>query len=272
MTDASLSAQIEALREPLAALAHEQWAGWMRHFYSKAQTIDNGDYLCIPKVWWTRWLRQMDTAYAGLSEKEKESDRAEADRVLALLASVPQQQTEGFAGLPVELQGFAGLPVPQQTITVTAASANQPYFAASNQATCPTCGKNEWTILATQVPTRAVPLMRWCCNHCDPQPKGAAVSLHQETPAAEHNWTTASKFVRGVIEALGFTQPPPDSNVNLDNLLLQVIGQIEELKAESAVLVPVSTQEEKETKNKDLAARVGEQTVTPGARATAAKS
>lgn len=32
-----------------------------------------------------RWKRQMVTPYEGLTEKEKDSDRAEADKVLALL-------------------------------------------------------------------------------------------------------------------------------------------------------------------------------------------
>ncbi len=36
-----------------------------------------------------RWLRQMDTPYAELSEIEKESDRKEADRVLAVMRSAP---------------------------------------------------------------------------------------------------------------------------------------------------------------------------------------
>ena len=73
------------LREQLAELAHEQWTGWMRHLYSKCQTSGNGDYMLIPKLWWTRWLRQMDTRFGDLSDAEKESDRKEADRVLALL-------------------------------------------------------------------------------------------------------------------------------------------------------------------------------------------
>ncbi len=70
-------------REQLAALAHEQWAGWMAHLFRKCVKQDGG--------WWMpaesaqRWERQVATPYVALSEAEKDSDRKEADRVLSLL-------------------------------------------------------------------------------------------------------------------------------------------------------------------------------------------
>lgn len=84
------------LREVLAALAHEQWSGWMRHLFSKcssrivlrplsAEEFSTPADVVIPHAWAERWERQMDTPYASLSETEKESDRKEADRVLAVL-------------------------------------------------------------------------------------------------------------------------------------------------------------------------------------------
>lgn len=79
-------AQALELREQLAALAHEQWSGWMRYLFSKGCYTDMGDYV-IPKSSVLWWQRQMGTPYADLSEVEKDSDRKEADRVLALLAS-----------------------------------------------------------------------------------------------------------------------------------------------------------------------------------------
>ena len=54
------------------------------------------------------------------------------------------------------------------------------------------------------------------------------VRLAMETPSA---------FVRDVIGALGRPQPPPDSTVNLSEIALQVVGQIEELKAQNADLL-----------------------------------
>jgi hypothetical protein len=70
-------------RELLAAYAHEAWSGWMRHLFSKCQTNIAGDVF-IPKWAVERWTRQMTTAYQDLPEMEKESDRAEADKMLAI--------------------------------------------------------------------------------------------------------------------------------------------------------------------------------------------
>jgi hypothetical protein len=44
----------------------------------------------------------------------------------------------------------------------------------------------------------------------------------------------ASLFVRDIIEALGQPQPPLDATVDLPAIAMQVVGQIEELKAELA--------------------------------------
>ena len=74
----------EALREGLAALAHEQWSGWMEYLFSKCEAYQAGTML-IPHWAVERWKRQMKTPYADLLEEEKESDRKEADRVLAML-------------------------------------------------------------------------------------------------------------------------------------------------------------------------------------------
>lgn len=62
------------LIEELAALEHEQWAHWTRHF------IDN----TTPENL-ARWKAQCATRYADLSEAEKEKDRVWARRVLAIL-------------------------------------------------------------------------------------------------------------------------------------------------------------------------------------------
>ena len=79
-------------REELAALAHEQWSGWMKHLFSKCEeTVYFGGELTkstIPTWARDRWMRQMNTPYAELPEEEKESDRAEADRVIALLGRI----------------------------------------------------------------------------------------------------------------------------------------------------------------------------------------
>jgi hypothetical protein len=78
------------MREQLAKLAHEQWAGWMGYLFGKCVPYKPGKVqadegaLIIPKWAVDRWTRQASTGYASLSEEEQDSDRAEADRFLAL--------------------------------------------------------------------------------------------------------------------------------------------------------------------------------------------
>ena len=70
-------------RESLAAYAHSAWAGWMRYLFS--QCVGHEGEIVIP-VWAVeRWSRQIETAYQELSEAEKESDRAEADKMLKIV-------------------------------------------------------------------------------------------------------------------------------------------------------------------------------------------
>ncbi len=73
-----------AMREKLAALAHSQWSGWMEYLFSKCHEDSQG-MVVIPASMADRWRRQMRTDYANLPESEKESDRVEADRMLALI-------------------------------------------------------------------------------------------------------------------------------------------------------------------------------------------
>ena len=80
----------ELLREPLAELEHDQWARWMRHLFGKSALNADGS-ATIPAASVERWMRQMNAAYEQLSEAEKESDRAEADRVLQLLQNYQRQ-------------------------------------------------------------------------------------------------------------------------------------------------------------------------------------
>ena len=72
------------LREMLADHAHDAWSRWMKHLFSVCQRSDNGTVL-IPTELVAKWNRQVQTPYANLSEMEKKSDRAEADKVIALL-------------------------------------------------------------------------------------------------------------------------------------------------------------------------------------------
>lgn len=72
-------------REALAEYAHEAWSGWMEYMFSKGEYgWADGEWV-MPKWAVERWQRQMSTPYAELPEEEKESDRAEADKMLAIV-------------------------------------------------------------------------------------------------------------------------------------------------------------------------------------------
>jgi len=62
------------LREELAEYAHE---AWRKHLMEKAA-------FHMPNPHIERWERQMRTAYTDLPEWKKESDRAEADKMIAI--------------------------------------------------------------------------------------------------------------------------------------------------------------------------------------------
>jgi len=85
--------------EVLADLEHQSWSGWtdwmLREIERDAShplfanrnetTLVNSVLSRLPCI--GRWRRQMATSYADLSEKEKESDRVEARKKLAVYRS-----------------------------------------------------------------------------------------------------------------------------------------------------------------------------------------
>jgi len=60
--------------EELAALEHAQWAHWTEYM------LDN---LTEENI--SRWRKQIETPYFNLSEKEKDSDRSWAKKVLEII-------------------------------------------------------------------------------------------------------------------------------------------------------------------------------------------
>ena len=62
----------QELIERLAALEHEQWARWTRHLLANLTPRNIA-----------RWRRQIHTKYVDLSERDKESDRVWARKILA---------------------------------------------------------------------------------------------------------------------------------------------------------------------------------------------
>ena len=65
---------LRPFREMLAELEHKQWAHWTRYMLANL-TPENIE----------RWKRQIETPYSELSEKEKDSDREWADKILSII-------------------------------------------------------------------------------------------------------------------------------------------------------------------------------------------
>jgi hypothetical protein len=85
--------------EKLAALAHEQWSGWMKYMFSKCQSGVPTGTVEIPPDLVSRWQRQMLTPYAELPESEKQSDRDEATRMLKTLNELSPAGKKALAGM-----------------------------------------------------------------------------------------------------------------------------------------------------------------------------
>jgi len=66
--------KIMSLVEALAVLEHQQFRHWIGYQVENMHLIN-----------WERWTRQAQTPYAMLSEKEKESDREWARKVLKVI-------------------------------------------------------------------------------------------------------------------------------------------------------------------------------------------
>jgi len=67
----------EDLREKLADLEHEQWSHWEKYREGAENKLNADGY---PNR--DNWRRQRATSYLDLTEKEKDSDREWADKVL----------------------------------------------------------------------------------------------------------------------------------------------------------------------------------------------
>lgn len=74
----------DELREQLADVQHAIWAHWMRWQFTCGQ-FNEDETWTMPAVKVQRWQRQMNTPYAELTDQERESDREQADKVLAVL-------------------------------------------------------------------------------------------------------------------------------------------------------------------------------------------
>ena len=70
--------------EQLAAIEHERWAHWQQYVHDQCERQADGS-LVIPAELAARWQTQIETPYAGLSEREKDSDREQVRRYLPVV-------------------------------------------------------------------------------------------------------------------------------------------------------------------------------------------
>lgn len=74
------------LLEQLAAIEHERWSHWQSWMHEQCYRKTGGS-LIIPADLVTRWERQAQTAYADLTEPEKQSDRDQVMRYWHLITN-----------------------------------------------------------------------------------------------------------------------------------------------------------------------------------------
>ena len=72
-----------SVTERLSEYAHEAWSGWLQYMFKEGRLSGTGE-LVIPKKLALRWNRQMSTPYDALPEDEKDSDRQEARKMIAI--------------------------------------------------------------------------------------------------------------------------------------------------------------------------------------------
>lgn len=75
------------MREEISDSVHEIWINWMKYLFEFCNEVGDG-CMEIPREKVDRWYRQMDTPYSQLSEDEKDSDREQADKIIAVLSKI----------------------------------------------------------------------------------------------------------------------------------------------------------------------------------------
>lgn len=74
----------EQLVDELAAVEHERWAHWQRYVHDRCDRQQDGS-LVIPADLAERWEAQIETRYAELTEREKDSDREQVRQYLPVI-------------------------------------------------------------------------------------------------------------------------------------------------------------------------------------------
>lgn len=80
-----MSDKINELREEFADYAHTAWSGWWHYLFGESILDKSTGKLTIPQWAVDRWELQAKTPYSDLTNTEKDSDREEANKILAIL-------------------------------------------------------------------------------------------------------------------------------------------------------------------------------------------
>jgi hypothetical protein len=88
-----MNAETAQLREQLAAIEHQRWAGWQQWVHKSCTDPGDGT-LIIPAELVTRWNRQIATEYAELCEDDQQKDRDQVDRYWPLIAARLERHEE----------------------------------------------------------------------------------------------------------------------------------------------------------------------------------
>lgn len=120
-------------REQLAAYAHEAWSGWTDHLLGKGRLNADGSVtLSAPYV--VALNRLVHLAYADLSEPEKDSDRAEADRMIEIVAA--NQPTTAMYRFQLQrdqdITGVSGTGVVAEGVVLTSGRVVMEWLTAIN--------------------------------------------------------------------------------------------------------------------------------------------
>ncbi len=86
----------EELRQKLASIEHERWADWQKWCHKVLR--EQVPYSPELELVLTRWDKQIETPYSGLSDKEKASDMEQVDRYWHLIDQYTQSKLKAFAG------------------------------------------------------------------------------------------------------------------------------------------------------------------------------
>lgn len=89
----------QELIEALADKEHASWARWMDYVFEICPRSEDGS-VTISRALVDRWQRQVDTPYAELTEREKDSDRKEVAEILPIIdasaADVRQSKDQAY--------------------------------------------------------------------------------------------------------------------------------------------------------------------------------